>query len=254
MIRKNCVLDRLTKNEPIMGAWVMTNSVVSAEIMAQAGFSWICVDAEHSQISKETALNMFRAIELHGAEPFVRVSSNDEVEIKKFLDMGATGVIVPMVKSLRDVEKAVASIRYSPQGARSFSLARCTGYGEYSDEYFKRANQEIFTGIMIEHIDALGELDAIFSCKDIDAVFVGPYDLSGSMDIPGKFDDPRFKQVFEEIKRKAAKYNVTMGCHEVHPTPEKILQLLNEGVRFIACGMDTTFLMDKSKEFAELIL
>ena len=93
MIRKNIVLERLRNNEPALGGWVMTNSVVSAEIMAQAGFQWVCVDAEHSQVTKETAVNMFRAIERYGAEPFVRVCLNDEVEIKKYMDMGARGII-----------------------------------------------------------------------------------------------------------------------------------------------------------------
>lgn len=252
MIKKNIVLERLKNNQPVLGAWIMSNSVVSAEIMAQSGFSWVCVDAEHSQVSKETALNMFRAIELHGAEPFVRVSSNNEVEIKKYLDMGARGIIVPMIKSLQDVFNALSYIKFPPEGNRSYALPRCTGYGEFSDEYFKKANQEIFIGIMIEHIDTLRDLDKIFSCEAVNAVFIGPYDLSGSMGIPGQFDNVRFKEVIKTIQDKAQQYGVTMGFHEVHPTPEKIRHLLEKGIRFIACGIDTVFLVEKSKEFASL--
>lgn len=252
MIKKNIVLERLKKDQPALGGWIMGNSAVSAEIMAQSGFSWVCVDAEHSQVSKETALNMFRAIELHGAEPFVRVSSNNEVEIKKHLDMGARGIIVPMVKSAQDVLNALSYIKFPPEGKRSYALPRCTGYGEFSDEYFKKANQEVFVGIMIEHIDALIDLDKIFSYKAINAVFVGPYDLSGSMGIPGQFDNIEFLEAMETIQKKASQYNVTMGYHEVHPTPENISQLLKKGIRFIACGIDTIFLMEKSKEFASL--
>ena len=111
-----------TMSQPL-GGWVMTNSVVAAEIMAQAGFQWVCVDAEHSQVSKETAANMFRAIERYGAEPFVRISLNDEVEIKKFMDMGARGIIVPMIKSCEEVKRAISYIKYAPQGNRSFALA-----------------------------------------------------------------------------------------------------------------------------------
>lgn len=252
MIKKNIVLEMLKKHQPALGAWIMSNSVVSAEIMAQSGFSWVCVDAEHSQVSKETALNMFRAIELHGSEPFVRVSSNNEVEIKKYLDMGARGIIVPMIKSSQDVLNALSFIKFPPEGTRSYALSRCTGYGEFSDEYFKKANQVIFIGIMIEHIDALKDLDDIFSCKAVDAVFVGPYDLSGSMGIPGQFDNAGFQKVMKTIQDKAQQYDVTMGFHEVHPTPEKITRLLEKGIRFIACGIDTIFLMEKSKEFASL--
>ena len=97
------------------------------------------------------------------------------------------------------------------------------------------------------------DLDKIFSCKDIHAVFVGPYDLSGSMNIPGQFDNPEFKKVINLIQEKAVQHNVTMGYHEVHPTQEKIKNLIHSGMRFIACGMDTIFLLEKSKEFTSII-
>ena len=252
-MKKNKVLVKLAEQKPSLGGWVMSNSITAAEIMAQAGFDWICVDAEHSQISKETALNMTRSIQMYGAEPFVRISSNDGVEIKKFLDMGVRGIIIPMIKSYEDVEKAISYIKYSPKGNRSFALPRCTGYGEWSQDYFETANQEIFIAIMIEHIDAILDLDKIFSCKDIHAVFVGPYDLSGSMNIPGQFDNPEFKKVINLIQEKAVQHNVTMGYHEVNPTHEKIKNLIHSGMRFIACGMDTIFLLEKSKEFTSII-
>ena len=253
MIKKNIVLKRLRNNEPTLGGWVMTNSVVSAEIMAQAGFHWVCVDAEHSQVTKETAANMFRAIERYGAEPFVRVCLNDEVEIKKFMDMGARGIIVPMIKSHEDVKRAISYIKYAPQGNRSFALPRSTGYGQWSQEYFECSNHETFFGIMIEHIDAVAELDEIFSCKEIDAVLVGPYDLSGSMGIPGQFDNPVFKSTLELIYKKASEHGVTLGYHEVHPTQEKIKSLMEKGILFLACGMDTIFILEKSMDFTQLI-
>ena len=253
MIKTNIVLERLRNNEPALGGWVMTNSVVAAEIMAQAGFQWVCVDAEHSQVSKETAANMFRSIERYGAEPFVRISLNDEVEIKKFMDMGARGVIVPMIKSYEEVKRAISYIKYAPQGNRSFALPRCTGYGQWSAEYFERSNRETFFGIMIEHINAVAYLDEIFECKEIDAVFVGPYDLSGSMGIPGQFDDPDFKTTLDLIYKKADDHGVTLGFHEVHPTKAKIQALLDRGLRFIACGLDTIFILEKSLEFTQLV-
>lgn len=252
MIKKNKIKAKLRNNQLSLGSWVMSNSTVACEIMSQSGFDWVCVDAEHSQVNKETALEMFRAIELHGAEPFVRISTCDETEIKKYLDMGAWGIIVPMIKSNEDVIRAISYIKFSPEGNRSFALTRSTGYGEWSDEYFKKANEEIFVAIMIEHIDAISELDSIFSNSVIDAVFIGPYDLSGSMGIPGKFESHEFIEVIELIKNKAKKHNITIGYHEVHPSVEKINKLINNGFRFIACGIDTIFLLEKSKEFTQL--
>ena len=250
MIQENKVLSKLRKEIPALGGWIMSNAVAAAEIMSQAGFDWVCVDAEHSQVSKETAVNMFCAIERHGAEPFVRVSLNDEVEIKKYLDMGARGIIVPMIKSYEEVEKAVSCIKYPPEGNRSFALPRCTGFGQWSDEYFAMANKETFIGIMIEHIDAVKEIDRIFSSKAINAILVGPYDLSGSLGIPGQFDNREFIEVLELISRKAKEHSVRMGIHEVHPTKEKIRTLIDEGYKLIACGIDTLFLFEKAREFA----
>jgi 2-dehydro-3-deoxyglucarate aldolase len=246
MIKRNLVLQRLENNQVALGGWVLTGSVVAAEIMAQAGFHWVCVDAEHSQISEETVANMFRAIEKWGSEPFVRVSRNEETEIMKFLDMGARGIIVPMIKSPGDVNRALSAMKYPPKGKRSFSLSRCTGYGLWSDEYFKKSEAEIFFGIMIEHIDAIPNLDEIFSIKGIDAVFIGPYDLSGSMGIPGEFDNHLFKETLETIYEKACEYKITLGAHEIHPGKETIQTMIDRGIRFIACGTDTLFLLEKS--------
>lgn len=251
-MKKNLVINKLTNNKVALGGWVMSNSVVAAEIMSQAGFDWVCIDAEHSQITKETALNMIRAIELYGAEPFVRISNNNEVEIKKFLDMGARGIIIPMIKTLDDVLNAISYIKYSPEGKRSFALPRSTGYGEWADNYYSTANSEIFIAIMIEHIDAIKDLDSIFSCKEIHAVFVGPYDLSGSMNIPGQFEHPQFKSALKQIYEIASRHNITLGYHEVYPTKEKITKLVNQGARFIACGIDTIFLLEKSREFINI--
>ena len=252
MIQENKVLSKLRKDLPALGGWVMTSAVTPAEIMSQAGFDWVCVDAEHSPVSKETASNMFRAIERHGAEPFVRISLNDEVEIKKFLDIGARGIIVPMIKSYEEVEEAVSCIKYPPEGKRSFALPRCTGFGQWPDEYFAMANKETFIGIMIEHIDAVKEIDRIFSSKAIDAILAGPYDLSGSLGIPGQFDNREFKETLDLISRKAKEHSVRTGMHEVHPTKEKINKLIDGGYRFIACGIDTLFLLEKAQEFASL--
>lgn len=253
MILENRVLNLLKNDKPALGGWVLTASPVVAELLALCGFDWVCIDAEHSAVTSETALQMMIAIEKNGAEPFVRISGIHESEIKKFMDMGARGIIVPMIKSYEDVVKAVSFVKYPPEGSRSFALPRCNGYGLFSDEYFQKANSCTFLGIMIEHVDALSELDKIFSHPGIDAVLVGPYDLSGSMGIPGKFQEPAFREALEFINSKAAEHKVRMGMHEVHPNPERIKELIDQGFRFIACGLDTLFIMDEAKRYPALL-
>jgi len=249
-IKPNKVLQKISDGKYSLGGWVISNSITSAEIMAQAGFEWVCIDAEHSPVSKETASNMFRVIERYGAEPFVRVSLNDEVEIKKFMDMGARGIIVPMIKSYQEVEKAISYIKYPPLGSRSYALSRCTGYGDLSTEYFENANNEVFIAIMIEHIDAVKDLDLIFAHKEINSILIGPYDLSGSLGIPGEFDHPDFKSTLNLINQKAREYSINLGIHEINPTKKKIKTYIKDGFKFIACGMDTLFLLEKAKELS----
>ncbi len=252
MTIKNTVLEQLKENKPSLGGWVMTGSVACAEIMARAGFDWVCVDAEHSPVNDETVQNMFIAIERHGAEPFVRIPKNDEVVFKKYLDMGAKGIIVPMVNSAEEVERAIAFASYSPQGIRSFALPRANGYGAFAGDYYKNANENLFIGIMIEHARALENLDEIFSNKRIDAVFIGPYDLSGSMNIPGEFDHREFKQALNLIHSRAKELDITLGIHEIHPTPEKIQAYIKDGYRFIACGIDTLFVREMSEKLVSV--
>jgi 2-keto-3-deoxy-L-rhamnonate aldolase RhmA len=249
----NKILQALKKNRVCLGGWTLSGSVVIAEIIAQAGFDWVCIDAEHSPVSKETAMNMIIAIERHGAEPVVRIGLNSELEFKKFLDSGARGILVPMIKSAGDVEKAISYAKYSPQGNRSFAFPRATGYGKYPELYFRYANRSIFLGIMIEHIDAVNDLDAIFKVKGIDTVFVGPYDLSGSMGKPGQFKEKAFKDALDKISRKASEYKIPTGIHEVRPNREKILTHINSGFRMIACGLDTLFVLDSARKFSNIL-
>ncbi|MGE5604741.1 MAG: HpcH/HpaI aldolase family protein [Bacteroidota bacterium] len=247
MLLENKVRKRISSGKASLGGWCMTASVAACEILAAAGFDWVCIDAEHSSVEAEKLQSMIIAIENQEAEPFVRLALNSEIESKKALDAGASGIIVPMIKSYQDVEKAVSFVKYSPMGSRSFALSRATGYGNYADSYFKSANRWTFLVVMIEHIDAVKELDSIFSNENIDAVLVGPYDLSGSMGIPGDFTNEDFKKVINEIDFKAKKYQVTMGIHEVHPTGEKIARYVKQGYKFIGCGIDTIFINESAR-------
>lgn len=249
----NKISQALRENRVCLGGWTLSGSVVVAEILAQAGFEWVCIDAEHSPVSKETAMNMIIAIERHGAEPVVRIGLNCEMEFKKFLDAGARGIIVPMIKSAADVEKAISFSKYPPVGNRSFALPRATGYGKYPEHYFRYANQSILLIIMIEHIQAVHNLDAILEVEQVDAIFVGPYDLSGSMGKPGQFDDKEFREAMELISRKASENNIPTGIHEVHPTREKILNHISNGFKLIACGLDTLFVLESAEKFANIL-
>jgi 2-dehydro-3-deoxyglucarate aldolase len=162
------------------------------------------------------------------------------------MDAGAGGVIVPMVNRPEDAEKAVAAVKYHPEGQRSFGLGRAHEFGKHFDGYLRSNNATSLVVIQIEHVDALPYLDAIVNVPGIDAIIIGPYDLSGSMGIPGQFDDPAFSETINRIIKKVKKSPLALGIHIVHPSEEDLRKRIMQGFTFIAYGMDTVFLQNGS--------
>ncbi|MFT6069507.1 MAG: 2-dehydro-3-deoxyglucarate aldolase [Bacteriovoracaceae bacterium] len=233
---------------PAIGTWLSLGNEAIAEIFCNAGFSWICIDIEHSPCSLETTERLIRTIDLAGKAPLVRLSSNDPVQIKRVLDSGAHGLIVPMVNSKEDVLRAYQSMHFPPLGNRGVGLARAQGYGPRFKDYHSWHKDNAPLIIQIEHIDALENLDDIFSCKEVDAYMVGPYDLSASMGIPGQFDHPDLLVALEKIKDTAKKYNVSPGIHIVEPNKAELKDRISEGYTFIAYSVDFRILDHSARE------
>jgi 2-dehydro-3-deoxyglucarate aldolase len=225
-----------------IGSWIQLGHPAVAEIMAAAGFDWLTVDLEHSTISLAEAENLIRIIDLKGVVPLVRLSSNNSEQIKRVMDAGAHGVIVPMVKSEAEVKRAVRAVKYPPDGDRSVGLARAQGYGTNFAEYYKWQKEESLVIVQIEHIDAVNNLEKILSVPGVDAYIVGPYDLSGSLGIPGQFENPTFLEAIKEIRDVAERLEMPGGVHVVEPNPEELKKCIADGNRFIAYGVDTRML------------
>lgn len=225
-----------------LGSWLTLAHPAIAEIMAKAGFEWLVIDLEHSVITIREAEELIRVVELSGVKPYVRLTANDPKQIKRVMDAGAQGIIVPMVKSLADVEKAANAMFYPPKGTRGVGLARAQSYGAGFETYLKKhTNLDLI--VQIEHIDAVQQLEQIFSYPDLTGYIIGPYDLSGSMGIPGKFDDQRFKDNLEKIKATALRYpHLKRGIHLVEPSHEQLETLMNTQYNFIAYSLDTRML------------
>ncbi|WP_432799934.1 HpcH/HpaI aldolase family protein [Poriferisphaera sp. WC338] len=221
---------------------------VAAEVLASADFEWICVDAEHTDIIVETVSNIFRAFSNTKAVPVVRVSQNSTIEIRQMLDAGAQGIIVPMVNTRKDAEKAVAAAKYPPRGVRGFGYCRANQHGANFDNYISEANDNIFIVAQIEHIEGVKNIDAILDVDGIDGAFVGPYDLSGSLDIPGKLDDPRVQKALEDVIAACQKANKSAGLHVVAPDSEKIAEAIKKGFTFLALSVDTLFMTQCANE------
>jgi len=233
----NELLTRLT-----IGSWIQIGHPVVAEIMASAGFDWLAIDLEHSTITLREAEDLIRIIDLKGVPPLVRLSSNNAEQIKRVMDAGAHGVIVPMVRSPEEAVKAVQAVKYPPDGERSIGLARAQGYGPDFERYFQWQKEGSLVIVQIEHIDAVQNLEAILKVPGVDAYIVGPYDLSGSLGIPGEFDAPQFTQAINEISEVSKRLEVPGGVHIVEPDPQALKESIAKGNQFIAYGVDTRML------------
>jgi 2-keto-3-deoxy-L-rhamnonate aldolase RhmA len=225
-----------------IGSWITLNHPSIAEIMADAGFDWLCVDMEHSVTDYFEAQQLIATIQSKGIKAYVRVGENNTRIIKRVLDAGADGIIVPMVNSKEDAQKAIDAVKYPPIGKRGVGLARAQKYGFGFDEYKNNVADNIQLIVQIEHIDAVNNLEDILSLEHIDGTFIGPYDLSGSMGKPGRFDDEDVKDVLCKYEEIAKKYDKLIGFHVVPLDYTVVHEKIKKGYNFIAYSFDALFL------------
>jgi 2-keto-3-deoxy-L-rhamnonate aldolase RhmA len=235
-------------NNALIGTWVTLNHPSIAEIMADAGFDWICVDMEHSVTDYAEAQLLIMAIQGKGVKAFVRVGENNARIIKRVLDAGADGIIVPSVSSKEEAIKAVNAVKYPPLGTRGVGLARAQSYGFDFENYRDNKTKDIKLIVQIEHINAVKELESIINVDGIDGTFIGPYDLSGSMGKPGQYDDEDVKKVLNDYETIAKKHDKLIGYHVIKPDFQLVHDKVNEGYNFIAFSLDTVFLGTKVRE------
>lgn len=235
---------KLKNNELTIGSWIMMGNPMSVEVMALAGFEWLVIDIEHTSIDLETAQSLITTIQANGIKALVRVSKNEEVVIKRILDMGADGIIVPMVCSKEDAKQAVEYAKYPPFGKRGVGLFRAQKYGTTFEEYKKWVNEELVIIAQIEHINAVGNIEEVINIEGIDGIIIGPYDLSGSMGCPGEFERDDVKEAVQQILDKCKKNNMPSGFHVVDTNPDNLKQKIDQGCTFLAYGIDYFFMRD----------
>ena len=225
-----------------IGTWITLNHTSVAEILADAGFDWLCVDMEHSVTDYAEAQQLILAIQSKGLKAFVRVGENNTRIIKRVLDAGADGIIVPSVNSAIEAKKAVDAVKYPPFGKRGVGLSRAQSYGFGFEDYRDNKSKEIKLIVQIEHINAINELDAIISTDGVDGTFIGPYDLSGSMGKPGQWDEPAVKEALLIYEQTVKKYDKYVGFHVIQPEFELVKDKIEKGYNFIAFSLDVLFL------------
>ncbi len=231
---ENAVKTRWRSGRAAVGAWLSLPSAFTAEVMARQGFDYVCIDMQHGLIDYQIALAMLQAISQTPTVPFARVPSNDFAAINKILDAGALGVIVPMVNSPEEARAVVDACRYHPEGSRSFGPTRAA-YSAGPD-YFDRANAEVACIPMIETRQAVERVDEILSVPGIDAVYVGPADLSITLgQEPRMNNEGAFEVARQKIAKACAAHGVVAGIHASAALAEKHIE---SGYRLITISSD----------------
>lgn len=235
----------LKDGKPTFGSWMQIANDSVAEIMGASGFDWIALDLEHGRMSEEQLPSLFRAIEAGGALPFARIGQVSAYAIKVVMDSGAAGVILPMIESADVLREAVAWAHYPPRGTRGVGYSRANLFGKHFERVLEETDPIIVA--QIEHIRAVENIDAIMSVAGLDAIMVGPYDMSASMGLTGQFDHPVFVDVLSKIAMASRKHGIPSGLHIVQPEPARVEAAVEAGHQFIAFGVDAVFLWDGAR-------
>lgn len=245
--------NKLQNNELTIGSWVTIGHPSIIEIMASAGFEWLVVDLEHTSIDLSIAHILISTIQANGMKALVRVSKNEEVIIKRVLDMGADGIVVPMIKSKADALDAINFAKYPPIGKRGVGLFRAQKYGIGFDEYKKWVNDELVIIAQIEHIEAVININDIITTEGIDGVIIGPYDLSGSMGYPGEYHRDDVQKAIADVLSACKNHNVPSGFHVIESDPTKLQKKIEQGCTFLAYSLDFFFLGDSARNGMNVI-
>ena len=244
-MRRNSVKQLLKAGQPAIGTWLSLGNIPAARLMARSGFDWLTVDVEHSLVNIETTTHMLRSIADAKCVAFARVPSNRHDHIKRMLDNGAHGVIVPMVNTREEAEHAVAACLYPPRGNRSVGGSmHAINFEATATEYYTQVNDEILIVLQCEHMDAVNRADDIFSVPGIDAMFVGPNDLAASMrSLDGKPPAPEaFEDALRRIREACERHGIAPGIHCGSAAEAKLR--LAQGWRMLAIASELKMMVD----------
>lgn len=207
---QNTIKHSLKAGKHTAGTWIHLCSNIATEILSIAGFDWLLIDMEHGYGDYQTLLGQLQALQGGGAAPIVRVQWNDVAIIKRVLDMGVHGVMVPYINNRAECEAAVRACKYPPAGVRGIGPIRAARYGDYN-EYIKRANQEILVIVQIETAEAVQNIDEILQVPGVDVAFIGPNDLAASLGHIGDLKHPDVLAAITIIEKAAKKAGVVLA-------------------------------------------
>lgn len=240
MTRVGRLKKKLSKGQKTTGCWMFTGSADMAEIIGSCDFDAIMIDHEHGCGDLTAAIGQHRAIcSVGDTSILMRIPSNDPVAVKRALDAGMEGIMFPAVNTAAEAQMAVDACRFPPNGSRGagFGAARAVLYGRKTAEYRAEFEDNMMVICQIETKEAVKNIEEIAAVEGVDMLFIGPYDLSGSIGKLGQFDDPEVKALFEEARDKIRKTGKSLGC--ISSGSERTNEMLEEGFDFLICASET---------------
>ena len=238
--------ERLLANETLIGTLVATPSPEIVELLASLDFDWLFIDAEHGAFGPEQVVSLLQAA--HDCPCLVRIPGPDETWTKKVLDAGAAGIIVPQINSLQEAKNVITYSKYPPLGKRGVGLGRAHGYGKEFTSYLENANQQTVVVLQAETESILECIDEVSALNGVDAVLIGPYDLSSSLGHIGEITHPSVQNAIESVKQACTKNNTQLGIFGVNA--ENVVPYKKMGFSLLTVGVDTLFI--QSAATAEL--
>ena len=232
---------------PVLGAWLQIVDPIVSRSISKIGFDFLLIDWEHAAINVESLQNILYGFENSDTCPLVRLPKNDPLWTKWALDLGAEGVVVPNIQTAEEAKLAVDSCKYPPVGIRGWGPKIPSKFFVDINTYNSEANDRTVAIIQIEHIRGVENLDEILKVPGIDSIFIGPADLSASLDILGQWNNPILIKTIKTIinKTKAAGLPVALAVDEA---PPEVLKWISEGVQIVTLGMDWTFMQERAVE------
>lgn len=223
--------------KPSFGAWITSTDPAVAAVVCNIGYKWVLVDAEHNPYNPETLRKIITAVKSRGTVPIVRIADNSTALIKQILDLGAEGILVPLLRTANEVRKAVVACRYPPQGERGFNPRDASNYFKDLEYYRNTINERVIVMVMIERIEAVNDLDGFLATSGLDALLIGTADLSYSIGHPLQTDHPRVQEAINTIISKCNTTGMPVGI-AVDGTAQDFIQWFKRGINFIPLGMD----------------
>jgi 4-hydroxy-2-oxoheptanedioate aldolase len=248
----NTFKDKLKKGESVFGPFMKTCDAAFVEIAGYAGFDFVILDMEHGPVSFETLQNLIRGAVISGTIPIVRASDSKEISISRALDIGAYGIQIPQVRTVEEAKACISAAKFYPAGERGVCrFVRAASYSAIpGNEYFSKANDTLVI-LQLEGSQAIENLDEIIKVKGIDILFIGPYDLSQSLGLPGQIDHPKVKNEVASIVEKAKKRDIIVGTFA--DTIDGARMWKQEGIQYISHSVDVGIFMDACSEIIKIM-